>query len=162
MNKSAPKQSRPLLRQMIWKMMKLRDIKQILTSLGEVSECLGDNEEREVRHASLELLQMENCLILVIWIDITLENMKWITIPYSAISKPPTWPTYLAFSLLFGLGALELANPAFQLFFWLSSYLNIPLFLLGLRLSCWAPKILYLSTNLPRLISLDRCLFSIF
>ena len=32
----------------------------------------------------------------------------------------------------------------------------------GLRLSCWAPLLLYLSTNLPRLSCLDRCSFSIF
>ena len=41
------------------KMMRLRDIKQILTSLGEVSECLRKEEEGEVTHASLELLQNE-------------------------------------------------------------------------------------------------------
>ena len=35
---STPKQSRPLLRQMLWKMMNFRDVKQILTSLGEVSK----------------------------------------------------------------------------------------------------------------------------
>ena len=32
----------------------------------------------------------------------------------------------------------------------------------GLRLSCWAPLFLYLTTNLPRLSCLDRCSFSIF
>jgi len=39
------------------KMMDFEYIKQILTSLGEVSECFGEEEEGEVRHASLELLQ---------------------------------------------------------------------------------------------------------
>ena len=42
--------------------------------------------------------------------------MKWITIHHSATSELPTRPTYLAFCLLFGLGALELANPAFSTF----------------------------------------------
>ena len=36
------------------KMMKLRDIKQILTSLGELVNDLGKEEEGGVRHASLE------------------------------------------------------------------------------------------------------------
>ena len=101
------------------------------------------------------------CLILVIWIDLTLENLKWITIHHYVTSELPTQPTYLAFCLLFGLGAPELANLAFQLFFLLSSYLNWSLCLPGLRLSCWAPLILYLSNNLPRLNSLDRSLFFI-
>ena len=61
-------------------MMKLRGIKQISTSLGEVSEWFGEEEEGEVRHASLEPIQMQNYIILVIWIDLTLENMEWITI----------------------------------------------------------------------------------
>ena len=37
-NMSTLKQSRSLLRQMLWNMMNFRDIKQILTSLGEISE----------------------------------------------------------------------------------------------------------------------------
>ena len=37
--------------------MNMRDIKQILTSLGEISELFGEKEEGEVSHASLELLQ---------------------------------------------------------------------------------------------------------
>lgn len=49
-------------------------------------------------------------------IDITLDNMKWITNHDSATTKLPTQPTHLAFSLLFGLGALELAYPAFHSF----------------------------------------------
>ena len=40
----------------LWNMMNFRDVKKIFTSLGEVSECLGENEEGEVRNASLELL----------------------------------------------------------------------------------------------------------
>jgi len=47
---------------MIWRIMRLRDIKQILTSLGEVSECFEKRGRRGVRHASLEVLQMKNCL----------------------------------------------------------------------------------------------------
>lgn len=43
----------------------------------------------------------------------TLENLKWITSHDSATTKLPTRPIHLAFSLLFGLGALELAYPAF-------------------------------------------------
>ena len=39
-------------------MMKLRDIKQILTSLGEVSKWFREVEEEEVSHALLEVLQM--------------------------------------------------------------------------------------------------------
>lgn len=46
----------------------------------------------------------------------TLENMKWITSHDSTTTKLLTRPTYLAFYLLFGLGALELANPAFHSF----------------------------------------------
>ena len=44
---------------MIWKMMKLRDIKQILTSFGEVSEWIREEEEGEVSHAWFELLHMK-------------------------------------------------------------------------------------------------------
>ena len=60
--------------------------------------------------------------------------MKWITNHHSATSELLTRPTYLEFSLLSGLGALELANPAFQLFFWLSSYLNLSLYLPGAQI----------------------------
>ena len=48
-------------------MMKLRDIKQILTSLGEVSEWFGEEEEGGVRHASLELLQVK--IALQLWFE---------------------------------------------------------------------------------------------
>jgi len=47
---------------MLWKMMNFRDIKQILTSLGEISEWFGENEEWEVSHASLEILQRKTTL----------------------------------------------------------------------------------------------------
>ena len=46
----------------------------------------------------------------------TLDNMKWITSHDSATTKLPTQPIHLAFSLLFSLGALELAYPAFHSF----------------------------------------------
>jgi len=39
-----------------------RDIKQILTSLGEISDWFGEKEEGEVSHASLELIQGKNML----------------------------------------------------------------------------------------------------
>jgi len=42
--------------------MKQRGIKQIWTSLGELVSDLGKEEEGEVRHASLELLQMDFAL----------------------------------------------------------------------------------------------------
>ena len=46
------------------KMMKLRDIKQILTSLGKLVNDLGNKEEGGVRHASLESFKWklpDNC-----------------------------------------------------------------------------------------------------
>ena len=49
-------------------------------------------------------------------IDITLENMRWITSHDFATTKLPTRPTHLAFFLPFGLGALELAYPTFHSF----------------------------------------------
>jgi len=42
---------------MLWNMMNFSDIKQILTSLGKISELFGEKEEREISHALLELLQ---------------------------------------------------------------------------------------------------------
>ena len=94
----------------------LRDIKQILTSLGEVSECLGENEEGEVRHASLELLQMENCLILVIWIDLTLENIK-MDHNSSFCHHKTTYPAYLPSILSsFWFGCTWTSKPSFTTF----------------------------------------------
>jgi len=40
-----------------------------------------------------------------------------ITNEHSATTKLPTQPTYLAFFLLFGLGALKLADPDYPFFF---------------------------------------------
>jgi len=47
---------------MLWNMMNFSDIKQILTSLGEISEWFGEKEEGEVSHASHELLQGKTAL----------------------------------------------------------------------------------------------------
>lgn len=49
-------------------------------------------------------------------IDITLDNIKWITSHDSATTNLPTRTTCLAFYLIFGLGALELAYLAFHSF----------------------------------------------
>jgi len=42
---------------MLWNMMNFRDVKQILTPLGGISEWFGEKEEGEVSDSSLELLQ---------------------------------------------------------------------------------------------------------
>lgn len=39
--------------------MELRDVKQILTSFWEVSEGLGEEEEREVSYACFDFLHMK-------------------------------------------------------------------------------------------------------
>ena len=49
---------------MIWKMMKLRGMKQILTSSGKLVSDLGEEEEGEVRDVQFELLQMKTALYL--------------------------------------------------------------------------------------------------
>lgn len=50
-------------------------------------------------------------------------------------SKLPTQPSIPSIFSSFSLGALELANPDPSLFFWLPSYISLPLFLPRLRLS---------------------------
>ena len=52
----------------LWNMMNFSDFKQILTSLGEISEWFGEKEEGEVSHASLELLQGN--LPLYLWSEV--------------------------------------------------------------------------------------------
>ena len=100
-----------------------------LDPFREVSEWFGKWEEGGVRHASLELLRMENCIITVICEDITPENMKWITEHDSETTKLPTQPTYLAFFSSFCIGALGLADPDNPFLFLLSLYLSLNLFL---------------------------------
>jgi len=51
----------------LWNMMSFGDFKKILTSLGEVSEWLGEKEVGEVSHASLELLQVK--ISLQLWFE---------------------------------------------------------------------------------------------
>ena len=47
-------------------MMKLKRYQEDLDLFGEVSELFGEQEEGGVSHALLEVLQMKNCLKLVI------------------------------------------------------------------------------------------------
>ena len=142
---------------MIWKMMKLRNIKKILTSLGEVSNWFREEEEGEVSYASLELLHTDSCLAILdlnrynTWKQKTDHN-HWFC------NHQTTYPAYLpSIFSSFGLGALILADPAFQPFLLHCPPIYIyTYFFQGLRLGFWAPLLLYLSKNLPRLSCLDR------
>jgi len=129
---------------MIWNMMNLRGIKQILTSLGEVSEWLGKWEEKGVRHASLDLEQQKRwskkCDLnkYDTW-KYDLDHITWFS------NHKTTYPAYyLAFFSSFCLGALELANPSFQPFLFLFSYLHLHLFHPGAQI-----KLLITLASLP-------------
>ena len=104
-------------------------MKQILTSSGKLVSDLGEEEEGEVRDVQFELLQMKTALYLWSELQYHFKTQNWSHINILQPQKLPTQPTYLAFFLLFVLGALRLADPALQFFFWLPSYLNLHLLL---------------------------------
>ena len=59
------------------------------------------------------------------------------SIAWQALCSLPLLPTQPTLPRIFSslcLGALRLANPDFLLFFWLSSYLNLSLFLPGAQI----------------------------
>ena len=100
-----------------------------LDPFREVSEWFGKWEEGGVRHASLELLRMENCIITMIYEDITPEKHE---MDYRAwfCNHKTTYPAYLpSIFSSFCIGALGLADPDYPFLFLLSLYLSLHLFL---------------------------------
>ena len=87
-----------------------------LDLFGKLVSDLGNQKKGELVMSTFELLCMKTACT-VICKDKALCNTKLIINYHSTTTQLHTQPTFLTFFLLFGLGALRLADPDLQFFF---------------------------------------------
>jgi len=114
--------SRSSPRQLIWRMMRLRGIKQILTSSGKLVSDLGNKRKGELVMSSMSPFKWE---LPHMWSEVQYEFKHKTDHKSTFCNLKTTYPTYLPniFSS-FWVGALRLADPDYPFFFFFSVLLS--------------------------------------